>query len=44
MIYYTEVKKGRKSIYKKIIADESGNIKYERSVEIPLYAKSKIRM
>lgn len=37
MIYYTEVKKGRKSIYKKIIADESGNIKYERSVEIPLY-------
>lgn len=37
MIYYTETKIGRKSIYKKVIADDSGNVLSEREVEIPLY-------
>ena len=37
MIYYTETKIGRKSIYKKVIADEAGNVLSEREVEIPLY-------
>ena len=37
MIYYTEAKIGRKSIYKKVIADDSGNVLSEREVEIPLY-------
>ena len=37
VIYYTETKIGRKSIYKKVIADDSGNVLSEREVEIPLY-------
>ena len=37
MIYYTETKIGRKSIYKKVIADDTGNVLSEREVEIPLY-------
>lgn len=41
MIYYTEEKKGRKSLYKKVIADEAGKVLSERSVEIPLYKTPK---
>ena len=37
MIYYTETKVGRKSIYKKIVTDEAGKVLSEREVEIPLY-------
>jgi len=37
MIYYTETKIGRKSIYKKVVADEAGRILSARAVEIPLY-------
>ena len=37
MIYYTETKVGRKSIYKKVVTDEAGKVLSEREVEIPLY-------
>ena len=37
MIYYAEEKNGRKSIYKKVVTDESGKMISERRVEIPLY-------
>ena len=41
MIYYAEDKIGRKSVYKKVITDENGNLISERKVEIPLYAIEK---
>lgn len=37
MIYYAEEKNGRKSIYKKVVTDESDKVISERRVEIPLY-------
>ena len=43
LIYYTETKVGRKSPYKKVVADETGKIISEREVEIPLYKIEKRR-
>lgn len=37
MIFFQEVKNGRKSIYIKVIADEHSKVLSTRSVEIPLY-------
>ena len=37
MIFYSETKNGRKSIYSKVITDENDRVISTRQVEIPLY-------
>jgi len=37
LIYYSEIKDGRKSLYRKIVTDENGKVLSSRDVEIPLY-------
>lgn len=41
MIFYSEEKRGRKSIYKKVITDENGREVSSREVEIPLFPVEK---